>query len=157
LIDREERTSKIVSGMEAKLFLYEVLIRESHLDTFGHVNNASYLELLEEARWEMGTQNGYGMHEVIASNRGPIVLELRLKFKKELKLREKVTISSRCTGLRKKLWTLEQEVRNQAGELCSIAELTMGLFDTLQRRLVSPDEKWLRSMGVSPGTKATLV
>ncbi len=30
---------------------YHLLILEKHLDTFGHVNNASYLEILEEARW----------------------------------------------------------------------------------------------------------
>jgi hypothetical protein len=28
---------------------YEALIHERHLDTFGHVNNAAYLEILEEA------------------------------------------------------------------------------------------------------------
>ena len=33
------------------MFSYKVKIRESHLDTLGHVNNAVYLVLFEEARW----------------------------------------------------------------------------------------------------------
>ena len=37
---------------------YEVVIREHHLDVFGHVNHAVYLELFEEARWELVTANG---------------------------------------------------------------------------------------------------
>ena len=45
-------------------FVYETLIRESHLDTFGHVNNATYLQLYEEARWELITRNGYGLAKV---------------------------------------------------------------------------------------------
>ena len=34
---------------------YALVIREQHLDTFGHVNNAKYLEILEEARWDLIT------------------------------------------------------------------------------------------------------
>ena len=30
-------------------FEFEVLIREHHLDSYGHVNNATYLALYEEA------------------------------------------------------------------------------------------------------------
>ena len=44
---------------------YELLIHEAHLDTFGHVNNAKYLEVLEEARWDFITRNGYGLDEVV--------------------------------------------------------------------------------------------
>ena len=40
---------------------YQLVIREQHLDTFGHVNNAKYLEILEEARWDLITGNGYGL------------------------------------------------------------------------------------------------
>ena len=33
-------------------------IRTFHTDSFGHVNNAKYLELLEEARWRYAEDNG---------------------------------------------------------------------------------------------------
>lgn len=35
--------------MNAKIFTYPMLIKESHLDSFGHMNNATYLELFENA------------------------------------------------------------------------------------------------------------
>ena len=38
--------------MEWKVFTYPLLIKETYLDTFGHVNNATYLTLFEEARWD---------------------------------------------------------------------------------------------------------
>lgn len=59
-------------------------ILEGHLDTFGHVNNASYLEILEEARWDLITRNGYGLDAVRRLGIGPVVLEAHLRFVREL-------------------------------------------------------------------------
>ncbi len=75
------------------MFSYQLLIREQHLDSYGHVNNATYVSLFEEARWEMSTQRGYGYNKIQESGKGPIILEINLKFLKEVTLRETVTIS----------------------------------------------------------------
>ena len=65
-------------------FKYAVVIRENHLDTFGHVNNATYLQLLEEARWEFITSRGYDLNYVQKVGIGPVILEINMKFLKEL-------------------------------------------------------------------------
>ena len=39
---------------------YPMTILEHHLDTFGHVNNAMYLQLFETARWQWITDGGDG-------------------------------------------------------------------------------------------------
>jgi acyl-CoA thioester hydrolase len=65
---------------------------ESHIDTFGHVNNAAYLEILEEARWDLITRNGYGLDEVQRRRIGPIVLDVHLRFVRELRNRQAVII-----------------------------------------------------------------
>lgn len=37
-----------------KIFQYDMVIKIHHLDTFGHVNNAAYLQIFEEARsWDI--------------------------------------------------------------------------------------------------------
>ena len=56
---------------ENPVFKYPVQIGESHLDTFGHVNNAKYLEIFEDARWELISKNGYGLEEVHRRKIGP--------------------------------------------------------------------------------------
>jgi thioesterase-3 len=33
--------------------VHTIIVRGFHLDLYGHVNNARYLEFLEEARWEL--------------------------------------------------------------------------------------------------------
>ena len=136
--------------MQGKPHLFEFLVRESHLDSFGHVNNAAYLKLYEEARWEMITERGYGLAEVIRYQRGPVILEVTCKFRRELRLREKITIETRTTSYRGKFSTLNQRMVNREGTVCSEADFKFGLFDTVARRLVSPSPEWLRALGVDP-------
>lgn len=76
--------------LKAKIFQYPLIIRENHLDSFGHVNNAAYLQIMEEARWEIITAEGFGLKEIQKHGVGPVMLEVNLKFRKELLLRQKI-------------------------------------------------------------------
>lgn len=128
---------------------YPMMIREQHLDTFGHVNNAMYLVLLEEARWEMITRNGYGLREVHEAKIGPVVLDMQLKFSKELKNREKIIIKTRCYDYKGKVGKIEQIIVNQKGEEACTALFTFGLFDLKARRLIAPTPEWLKAIGLN--------
>lgn len=130
-------------------FFYELKILEKHLDTFGHVNNAVYLQLFEEARWEAITSRGYGMAEVIASHQGPIILEIHLKMRKELRLREEITIETECTEYRKRIGKMVQRIRNTKSDVAAELEIVFGLFDTIARQLILPSPEWLHAIGMS--------
>ncbi len=132
--------------------LFMVKILEHHLDTFGHVNNAKYLEFFEGARWESITARGYGVEEVLTSGIGPVVLELTIKFRKELRLREEATVSLKWEVISTKMCIARQEIHNSQGELCTISEAKFGLIDTRLRKLVPMTEKWLRAIQSSDGT-----
>lgn len=131
-------------------FRYPVLIREHHLDTFGHVNNAVYLELLEEARWELTAQKGFGLDDIRKNGLGPTVLEWSLKFRKEIRLRECITIESQMLSYDRKIGMLRQDMLNEAGDVCCQGIMTFGLFDTHQRKLVLPTPEWLYAIGMGP-------
>ncbi|MDA8562139.1 acyl-CoA thioesterase [Gammaproteobacteria bacterium] len=132
--------------MNTEIFSYPILIKENHLDMFGHVNNATYLELLEEARWDIITKNGYGLSIIQKTGIGPIILEINIKFLNEIKLRENIIINTKLISYEGKKIILEQQIlRNE--ELCSIAEFTIALFDIKHRKLVSPTPEWLKSIG----------
>ncbi|MCP0913112.1 MULTISPECIES: acyl-CoA thioesterase [Legionella] len=133
--------------MSAKIFSYPLVIKEIYLDTFGHVNNATYLTLFEEARWELITQNGYGMAKIQESGLGPTILEIKITFLRELRLRDEIVINTQMLAYEKKIGKLSQQmVRN--GELCCQAELIIGLFDLQTRKLVLPTEDWLHAVGM---------
>jgi acyl-CoA thioester hydrolase len=129
------------------VFDYPVLIRESHLDTLGHVNNAVYLELLEEARWEMLTAGGFGMRHIQESGLGPTILEITIKYKRELRLRSRIAVRTQLESYERKVGILRQWIEDDTGAVCCDARLTVGIFDLKTRKLVAPPEDWMRALG----------
>jgi len=130
------------------IFQYPLKIRESHLDTFGHVNNAVYLEIFEEARWEIINSRGFGIEEIKKMGQGPVVLEIHLKFVKELKLHDKVLIHSRPESYKGKIGIFKQWIENEAQEVCCEAQFKIGLFDIDKRKLIAPTDSWLNAIGM---------
>ncbi len=133
---------------EVKSFEYQTVILEQHLDSFGHVNNAKYLELYEETRWDFITRNGYGLKEVVAKQQGPIVLDVSCRFRKELVNREVITIKSESMPWKGKIGKIKQEIYKENGELASDATFTFGFMDFASRKLITPPNEWLRAIGL---------
>ena len=130
------------------LHRYPITIRESHLDTFGHVNNATYLELFEEARWELITSKGYGMETIRSTGLGPVILDITIKFRKELRLRAEVIIETQTTAYGSKIGKLRQQMVSSDGTVFCEADFTVGLFDLTSRKLVPPTPEWLTAVGL---------
>ena len=130
-------------------FEFEVLIREHHLDSYGHVNNATYLALYEEARWEAITQKGYGYKTVQQTGLGPIILEINLKFLKEIKLREKIIITLEVVSYVGKICILRQQMLRENREVASEVTLTTSFFDLKARKLIPPSAEWLKALDLN--------
>lgn len=127
---------------------YQLLIREHHLDTFGHVNNATYLEIYEEARWELITGRGYDLKYIHKSGLGPVILEVQLKFIKELRLREEITVTTELVHYNGKIGQLKQQMLKKDGTVASEAFFTIALFDTRERKIVLPTPEWKKAVGL---------
>lgn len=132
---------------EFKVFDYPLLIIERHLDTFGHVNNAVYLEIFEEARWDLISKNGYDIRKVTETQQGPTILEVNLKFLKELKLRTHVQVKTQLQSYVGKISILKQWIEGTDGVTFALAEFKIGLFDLRTRKLILPTPEWLQVMG----------
>jgi YbgC/YbaW family acyl-CoA thioester hydrolase len=134
---------------------FVVQILENHLDTFGHVNNAKYLELFEQARWDWITIGGYGLARIMETRKGPIILDCALQFRREVTNRQTVTIRSWIDKLGPKVSTVRQEMvlkeASAAGAptLCCAATFTMAFFDLNARRIIEPTADWLRALGLT--------
>jgi acyl-CoA thioester hydrolase len=133
-------------------FEYEVLIRENHLDTYGHVNNAVYLSLFEEARWQIITDRGYGFNRIHETKKGPIILEVKMKFLKELKLREKIRITLEVVSYHRKISHLKQLMIKTNNEIACEMTCTAAFFDLAERKIILPNAEWLNAIGFSSPT-----
>ena len=131
-------------------FIYNRRIVESDLDTLGHVNNASYLMIFEEARWDFITENGYGLKEVKESSISPIILKVEITYRKELFNREKIQVESyveeRIGDLQIKLI---QNIYKEDGRLSASSYFMMSTFNLQKRKLVPPPPAFLQAMGIS--------
>ncbi len=133
-------------------FEYTLEIKEAHLDTFGHVNNATYLSLYEEARWDFITKRGFGLKEIMEHRIGPVLLDAQLKFKRELINREKITIKSKSLKMSHPLiMSLEQSMIKEDGTVASTVTMKVGLMDMKARQLIKPTDKWLYAIGYDEG------
>lgn len=134
---------------ENNLFEYQVLIREMHLDSFGHVNNAAYVMLYEEARWDFITKNGCGLDYILKNQVGPVILDLNVRFKRELNNRELITITSKTVEqISSKIMVLDQAMINSQGKIASEAKFTVGFFDMKTRKLIDANPEWLKAIGI---------
>jgi thioesterase-3 len=131
-----------------KKFYYETMVRESHLDTFGHVNNATYLEIYEDARWDMLEEQKLSLETIQQSQKGPVILEVNVKYKRELKNREKIKIESYAGELKKKYVEFHQIMYKEDGKVASEAMFKIAYFDMKERKLLSADPDWLKAFGL---------
>lgn len=137
------------TNQTGEIFEIPYMIREGHLDTFGHVNNAAYLTILEEARWDLVTPRGFGLDDVMKRGLGPIILEIKILFLQELKARDQVVIKTWCTGYQGRIGTLEQAIVKEGSdkEVCH-AHFKFGLFDLKARKIILPTPDWLAAIGM---------
>lgn len=137
---------------------YKVLILENHLDTFGHVNNATYLSLFEQARWQRITERGFGLNEIIKKKMGPVILEINLKFLKEIRLRETIIITTQLVADKNleinsspnspppKIGLIKQQMIKENGDIACDALFTFGFFDLTTRKLITPPPEWIAAL-----------
>jgi len=131
-----------------KQFDYRLTILEFRLDTLGHVNNSVYLQMFEEARWDFISRNGFDLNQVRQSKTGPVILEINIKFQKELRLREEIIIRSEMLEYNGKIAKLKQTMINQKNEVACEAIMVFALFDLEKRQIIAPTEDWLKAIGM---------
>ena len=132
----------------SRVFETELVVKEQHLDAFGHVNNAKYLEILEQARWDYIAQNGYGFDVIKELKQGPVILEVTLSFKRELVNRQHVRILSAIQSYEKKIAVMTQDIVDDEGRVCCAAKFLIGLFDLSARKLIEPTPAWKKALGI---------
>lgn len=80
-----------------KNFKYQFQVRGYELDSFGHVNNAVYINYLEQARWEIVQK--LGLLDLLRDNKSfLVVVETQIKYVKELRMFDQAYVQSSMIG-----------------------------------------------------------
>lgn len=149
-------STESTAGTFGPVHEFALVVHEAHLDTFGHVNNATYLQLFEQARWDWITRGGYGLEQIHETKQGPVVLDCSVQFRREVTNRQPVIIRTWIAKLGPKVATVRQDLSldteqvpaDGRSELCCSASFTMALFDLAARRIIEPTAAWLGAFGL---------
>ncbi|MEZ0109440.1 acyl-CoA thioester hydrolase [Catenulispora sp. EB89] len=124
------------------VFSVPVTVRGYELDTQGHLNQAVYLQYSEHARWELLRAAGIQQNDLIAGGIGPVVLELNVKFLRELRGGEEVDVTCELAWAEGKVFQFKQQVLKKDGTVCADIIVVGGILDLQARKLVpSPAER----------------
>jgi len=113
-----------------------IRVRGYHCDFYGHVNNARFLEFLEEARWAY-LEDSLDLAAWKRKNLGILVAALTINYRRPAPVDTVLEIRSVVGELGAKTGVIHQEVVNQAtGKRVADADVTFAVVDTLTGRSV---------------------
>jgi len=108
------------------------------LDMLFHVNNGIYLQMADVARWDYLSDLN-GLAKLRSKRWYPVVAAATVKYKKSLKLGEKVTITCRVLGWDERCVYMEQVFTNGKGELSATAWIAARFLQVGGKRIDMPD------------------
>ncbi len=112
-----------------------IKVRGYQEDRFGHVNNARYLEFLEEARWAHLEERGldgafFRRHEIF-----PVVVRLSISYRRPASAGDLLEVTARVSSVGRRRVVIAQEARfASTGEVCIEAEVTAVFLDAQSGR-----------------------
>jgi acyl-CoA thioester hydrolase len=128
-------------------FEYHFTVTDDLLDGYHHVNNARYLDLYERARWDILERSGLGRDMVGKNKIGPVIIEVTVRFSRELLPGEEIKILTTSRRKNELVFFFDQQMINSEGKLASKATFTTSLFDLEKRKMIKADETWLKALG----------
>lgn len=106
-----------------------IKVRGYHLDVYQHVNNARYLEFLEEARWD-GLEQEEGFQWMTANRIAFVVVNININYRRPAVLGDLLKVSSQVQQLNGKSGVLSQIVTLEPeGQVVADAQITFVCID----------------------------
>ena len=114
-----------------------IKVRGYHLDVYQHVNNARYLEFLEEARWQW-LEEVEAFHWLQEQKLAFVVVNININYRRPAVLGDVLTIDSEITQLNGKRGIIAQRIL-LAGQETVVADaaLTFGCIDLRTQKAVA--------------------
>ncbi len=107
---------------------YDLTVRGYELDSFGHVNNAVYLNYIEQARWEIVREKGL-LDYFATSGNFPVVVDVHVRYVLEAMVFDRLTILSELHRKPPYLVFTHKIIRADDGRAVARATVKMIIID----------------------------
>lgn len=83
-----------MENRKSKQYYFEIQARGNELDSYGHVNNAIYLNYNEQARWDLFHKLGL-LEKFREEGKKIVIVENYIKYIRQVKLFDEIVIETR--------------------------------------------------------------
>ena len=112
----------------------DITVRGFHLDLYGHVNNARYLEFLEEARWSM-LDDRIDLVDWQKRGLSLTVVKISISYRRAASLGDKLEVRSALATVGRRSVVVKQQVFLKGTDtLVADAEVTFVVVDVKSER-----------------------
>lgn len=107
-------------------------VRSYELDFFQHVNNAVYLNYIEQARVELLQSAGFTFNDFLAQKMLPVVVNININYRRSSHLNDELIIFTHISRIGTSSFTMRHEAYNLTqGNVPSFdADVTHAVIDT---------------------------
>jgi thioesterase III len=113
----------------------EIKVRGYHLDVYQHVNNARYLEFLEEARWNH--YQDYPPSYFVDKGWGVIIVNININYKFPAVLGDTLDVQTSLLKIGKSSIAFQQEIRIKENKKLAVsAEVTFVIIDLKTNKIM---------------------
>ncbi len=108
-------------------FSYQRHIFGYECDIYGHLNNASYLQILEEARSMALSKIDFSVKKLMDMKIAIFVVDIHIKYLKQIDFAQNITVKSCIKKFGRVRSNWYQEIYKENGELCATVDI-VGAF-----------------------------
>lgn len=127
--------------------LTQIRVRGYHLDLYGHVNNARYLEFLEEARWAW-FESGGDVNRFQDRGWGFAAVNINISYRRPALLGEVLEIRTSLGRFGRKSSVIRQDVvLADSGQRVADADVTFCIIDLASGRALALDDELRAALG----------
>jgi len=121
----------------------QIEVRPTQVDSFGHVNNAVYMEYLEWARADWSISRGFSYERFLELGVVPAVVEVKIRFQGEARMGDVLRIETRVKPVHPALTKFQHEILNQHNKRLIRATVSVVAVDVEERTLTEFPESML--------------
>ena len=108
-------------------------VRAYQCDSYGHVNNARYLEFFEEARWQLISLSD--LDNYLKDNKlGMVVVRILVNYKRPAVPNDIIYIDAKLGEIGNSSFTIHQQINLDSGDLIATAEVKCVVINLTNNR-----------------------
>ena len=143
-MNKEDATPKAPASSDEQTFEIALFARWPDIDFNQHMRNAAYLGASEDCRMQFLTDRGFGLEEFARRKLGPVVLEDRIRYRRELRPLEPFVVQLLLAGATRdcrRIRVRNRIVRSSDRELSATVDSLVMWLDIETRKTIVPPEE----------------